>query len=315
MASTENAAASAPPADAKLDLSGLGSVKLQHQAPPSGEFSKAVALTQTAINNLGGPIHASMTDHQPKDLALAQALTQNAIEHQGEKHVDSEKLPLDRAIAEALTLNAIAHQPQDKLKQTGRRSSLTSTADAGLTPEQKAALLEEAKAEKDRKAAAKVFGGGDAKEGMANILGEINNQGIIAVPSNKVPDQNITLTQMKTLAQINNLGERRSSLKHTAPPADQAIIQARTLAALNSETPKANLKHEEHKDKGDKALAEALTLKALDSDAAKAHLKPVERPQEGMTAENLAALQAAAQLEKAEPASGTKAEPAATKAE
>jgi len=283
------------------------------------------------------------------DVALAQALTQNAIAHQGEKHVDSEKLPIDRAIAEALTLNAISHQPQDKLKQTGRRSSV----ELGLTSEQQGALLEEAKAEKDRKAASKVFGGGDAKEAMASILGEINNQGIIAVPSGKVPDENITLNQIKTLAQINALQEGGSHLTHTEQPVDHSIIQARTMKALASESAKANLthtespadislahgkvvyaidhlkepqlKHEEHKiadpslahgqtmyaighhreqsvpsDKtpADKALAEALTMTALGSEAPKAHLKSVDHPQEGLTSEQIASLQAAARQEK-----------------
>jgi hypothetical protein len=247
-------------ASSRLDLSGLGDTRaqLQHVSAPSGDFSKAVALTQNAINNLGAPIHASMIDHKPVDVALAQALTQNAITHQGEKHVDSEKLPVDRAIAEALTLNAIAHQPQDKLKQTGRRSSL----EVGLTSEQQGALLEEAKAEKDRKAASKVFGGGDAKEAMASILGEINNQGIIAVPHGKVPDENITLNQIKTLAQINALQEGGSNLTHTEQPVDHSIIQARTMKALASESAKAHLTHTEAP--ADISLAHGKVVYAID---------------------------------------------------
>lgn len=333
-------------------MSGLSSVQLNNRTAPSDGFSKAVALTQTAINNLGAPIHASMIDHKPVDVALAQALTQTKISKQGEKHVDSEKLPHDRALAEALTLTAIAHQPQDKLKQTGRRSSV----ETGLTADQQGALLDEAKAEKDRKAAAKVFGGGDSKEAMASILGEINSQGMISVPKDKVPDENITLNQIKTLAQINALQEGGAHLTHTEHPVDHSIVQARTLKALASESAKANLKHtetnsvdaplahskvvyaidhlgepnlkhEEHarttdpslahgqtlyaighhqrkqslpsdKTYADKALAEALTLNALGSEAPKAHLKPVDHPQEGLTQENLAALQAAAQQEK-----------------
>jgi len=339
----------------RLDLSGLGSVHLQHHAAPAHDFSKAVALTQTAINNLGGPIHASMIDHKPVDVALAQALTQNAITHQGERHVDSEKLPHDRAIAEALTLNAIAHQPQDKLKQTGRRSSL----DVGLTAEQQGALLEEAKAEKDRKSASRVFGGGDPKEAMTNILDEINHQGIIAVPHHKVPDENITLNQIKTLAQI-NAGDAASKLRHTEAPVDHSIAQAQTLKALSSDAAKAHLTHTEtspvdlslahgkvvyaidhmkephlkhdetisakrrgsdpalthgqtlyaieHREHGtpsdkvfpDKALAEALTMTALGSEAPKSHLHHVDHPHEGLTKEEIAALQAAAQQEKAQ---------------
>jgi hypothetical protein len=224
-----------------------------------------------------------------------------------------------------------------------------------LTSDQQGALLDEAKAEKDRKAAAKVFGGGDSKEAMASILGEINNQGMISVPSGKVPDENITLNQIKTLAQINALGGAGSRLTHTEQPADHSLIQARTLQALSSESAKANLKHTEtnatdgslnqskmfyaidhlgepnlkpaearrnsdvslahgqtmyaighHNRSGsipsdkyaDKALTEALTMTALGSEAPKAHLKPVAHPQEGLTQENLAALQAAAQQEK-----------------
>jgi len=231
-----------------------------------------------------------------------------------------------------------------------------SSLEPGLTAEQQNALLEEAKAEKDRIAASKVFGGGDAKELMAGLLGEINNQGIIAVPHDKVPDENITLNQIKTLAQINALQEGGSNLTHTEQPVDHSIIQARTLKALSSESAKANLthtetspvdiplaqskvvyaidhlgephlKHDEHKitdaslahgqtmyaighhrtqsiplDKVpvDKALAEALTMTALSSEAPKAHLKAVEHPHEGLSQEDLAALQAAAQQEKAQ---------------
>jgi hypothetical protein len=330
-------------------------VQLQHHATPSDEFSKAVAMTQTAINNLGGPIHASMIDHKPVDLALAQALTQTAISHQGEKHADSDKLPVDRAIAEALTLNAISHQPQEKLNKTGRRSSLES----GLTSEQQSALLDEAKAEKERRAAAKVFGGAaDPKAAMANILGEINNQGVIAVPHDKVPDENITLNQIKTLAQINALQDHAPNLTHTEGPVDHSIIQARTMKALASDNTKAqlkhteapaddiplahasvvyaidhlkepHLKHDDHKlkdatlaheqtlyaighhreqsvpaDKApvDKAIAEALTMTALGSEAPKSHLKHVDSPEGGLTMEDLAALQAAAQQEKAQDA-------------
>lgn len=108
------------------------------------------------------------------------------------------------AIAEALTLNAIAHQPQDKLKTTGRRGSFDTGIfgcgvllnGLGLTPEQQEALLEEAKAERERQAAAHTFGGGDPKAVMPTILDEINHQGIIAVPHDKVPDENITLNQV-----------------------------------------------------------------------------------------------------------------------
>jgi len=345
----------------RLDLSGLSSVHLQHHDAPA-DFSKAVALTQNAINNLGGPIHASMIDHKPVDVALAQAMTQIALAHQGEKHADHEKLPVDRALAEALTLNAIAHQPQDKLKQTGRRSSL----DVGLTAEQQGALLEDAKAEKDRRAASKVFGGGDPKEGMANILDEINHQGIIAVPHHKVPDENITLNQIKTLAQI-NAGDAASKLRHTEAPVDHSIAQAQTLKALSSDAAKAHLTHTEtssvdlslahgkvlytidhmkephlkhdenvsakrrgsdpalahgltlyaieHREHAphseivlpDKALAEALTMAALGSEAPKSHLKPVEHPHEGLTIEEIAALQAAAQQERVQDPESEKA--------
>jgi len=312
----------------RLDLSGLGNVQLQSRGGPSHDFSKAHALTQTAINNLGGPIHASMIDHKPVDVALAQALTQTAITKQGEKHVDREKLPKDRAIAEALTMTAIGHQPQDKLKQTGRRSSVES----GLTSEQQGALLEEAKAEKDRISASKVYGGGDSKEAMTNILGEINNQGIIAVPHHKVPDENITLNQIKTLAQI-NAGDAASKLRHTEPPVDHSIAQAQTLKALSSDAAKANLTHTETspldlslahgklvyaidhmkepnlkhdetlaaKRRGsDPSLAHGLNMRALGSETLKTNLKQVEHPHEGLTKEEIAALQAAAQQEKAE---------------
>jgi len=323
----------------KLDLSGLTSVKLEHHTPPSDEFSKAVLLTQNAIQNLGAPIHASMTDHQPKDVALAQALTQSAISHQGERSVDAEKLPADRAIAEALTLRAIAHEPQERLKETGRRSSLES----GLSAEQQAALLEEAKAEKERRAQAKVFGGGDAKECMAGILEEIQGQGgPIAVPHDKVPDENITLNQIKTLAQINALqeGAQSAGLTHTEGPVDHSIIQAKTLLAVSSETAKSNLthaetpddvvldranvlyaidhlkephlKHHEHK-LTDPALAEALTLNALSSEAPKSHLKHVDQPSDSLTLDDIAALQAAARQEKSgEPESPAAADAPAT---
>jgi len=334
----DHAVQSAP----RLDLSGIAAVQLNKTAPPSDEFSKATLLTQNAINNLGGPIHASMIDHKPVDVALAQALTQTAISHGGERHADAEKLPADRALAEALTLNAIQHQPQDKLKQTGRRSSL----DTGLTSEQQTNLLAQAQEEKDREkqAAVKpVLGGGDAKEAMKDILGEINNQGVISVPRDKIPDENITLNQMKTLQQINSLQNHAPNLSHTEQPVDHAIVQARTMKALagdaakgslkhveggDSDLPLAhskvvyaidhmnepNLKHDEHK-VHDAALNEALTMTALNNEKAKAALKPVDHPQEGLSKEELAALQAAAAQEKAAPDGSATPTAAATTAE
>jgi len=316
----------------QLDLSELSSVHLTHQKAPAGDLGKAIAMTQAAINNLGGPIHASMTDHQPKDVAMAHAMTQVALSHAGEKHADSDKLPADRAIAEALTLAAIAHNPQDKLKSTGRRGS----TETGLTPEQQAALLKDAQAEKDRAAAAKVYGGGDAKQGMAAIRGEIENQGVISVPSAKVPDENITLNQIKTLAQINAIEAGKGpKLAHVEKPAvDHAVVEALTMKALAGDSARAHLTHTEHKEGqnqalvvgqtmyaiehgekklthvaqdgkagGDRALAEALTMKALGSEATKDKLKTTGRRSSldtvGMTAEELAALQAAAKQEKA----------------
>jgi len=319
----------------KLDLSGLSdaATHLHHTHAPA-DLSKAIALTQAAINNLGGPIHASMIDHQPVDLSLAQARTQIAISHQGEKHADSHKLPADRALAEALTLNAIAHNPQDKLKQTGRRSS----TEAGLTAEQQAALLHEAQAEKDRKAAARVFGGGDIKEGMAAIRGEIEHQGIISVPHDKVPDENITLNQIKTLAQINAIEEGKGPrLSHVEKPiVDHGVVEALTMKALSSDAARQSLTHHEPPDDlslalgktlyaiehlGDKKLAhhedghgsdrplvEALTMKALNSEATKDKLKNTGRRSSleavGMSVEELTNLQAAAKQEKEAGAEG-----------
>jgi len=246
----------------KLDLSGLSSAQLHHRAAP-GDLSKAIALTHHAISNQGEPIYASMVDHKPGDIPLAQALTQIALSKQGEKHADPEKVPADRAIAEALTLNAIASNPQDKLRVTGRRSS----TDEGLTLREKAALLEDAQAEKDRKAAAKVFGGGDAKTAMAAILGEIENQGVISVPHDKVPDDSISLNQIKTMAQINALSEGKGpELTHVENPEAResvALTQARTLKALSSDSAKSNLTHTETHG-GDVPLAHAKTLYELD---------------------------------------------------
>jgi hypothetical protein len=245
-----------------LDLSGLSAQQLHHRPAPAGELSKAIALTHHTISNLGGPVHASMMDHQPGDLPLAQALTQIAIAHQGEKHADPEKVPVDRAIAEALTLNAIAHNPQDKLKVTGRRSS----CEDGLTAEQKTALLQDAQAEKARNSQRTSYGGGDAKTAMAAILGEIENQGVISVPHDKVPDDNISLNQIKTMAQINALGEGKGpELSHVAKTEGEnlALNQALLLNALSSDAPKAHLTHTEVP-QSDVGLAHTKTMYALD---------------------------------------------------
>jgi hypothetical protein len=300
-----------------------------------------------------------MIDHQPTDLPLAQARTQIAIAAQGEHHAASDKLPADRAIAEALTMNAISHNPQEKLKTTGRRTS----QEDGLTDEQKAALLQDAQAEKDRKAAAKVYGGGDAKAGMAAIRGEIENQGVISVPHDKLPDDHISLNQIKTMAQINALSEgKRPDLAHSSKPiVDHGLTEALTMKALSSDVAKSHLthadthgdvtmehaktmyaidhlgephlKHDEHTltdatlahektlyaighhqaqsvpaekaSFADKALLEALTMNALSSEAPKNRLAHVESPSDGLTAEDLASLQAAAAQEKAADAEPT----------
>jgi len=70
------------------------------------------------------------------------------------------------------------------------------------------------------------------------------------------------------------------------------------MKALGSEAAKSNLKHDDKDKPVDKALVEALTMTALGSEAAKSHLKSVEQPKDGLTPEQLAALQAAAQQEK-----------------
>lgn len=256
-----------------------------------GSTSSALTLTQIAINNLGGPVYASMTDHAPQDAAMAQAKTLIAIQKGGEKAVS--KAPVDRAIAESLTMNAI---------NSGiRRASLSHVQlkESGLTEQQKKDLQAAAAAEKERAAAARNFGGGDAKAGMGNILKEIAGQGgVIAVPAEKaaLKNNNNSLNQTKTLMEITALNSQPVFASMTDhKPVDTALIQAQTLIAIQK-------KGEAKPGAGpvDRALNEALTMQAIEKSVARKSFKHVESPDTSLDTAKLQELQKQAIEEKAE---------------
>jgi len=198
------------------------------QAVPEGkapvDATKAAALTQAAIQGLGGPVFASMTDHKPVDGALAKALQDVAIQKQGIVAVPADKAKPDRAINEALTLKAIGAGSVD-LKPTE-----TKEAEVDLK-----ALQADSEAEKARKIAANTFGGGDTKAGMPNILKEIKGQGgIIAVPADRAPKDNVSLSHTKTLMEIDALkGEAIYASGTDNKIEDKALAQAKMLHAIS----------------------------------------------------------------------------------
>lgn len=251
-----------------------------------GSVTSAQNMTNIAIQGLGGPVFASMTDHTVVDSGLNQAKTLVAIQKGGEKSVS--KAPVDRAIAESLTLNAISSGSAKE------RLSHVETAGGGLSAEQIALLQADAAAEKERAAAARKFGGGDTKTGMASILGEIQGQGgAIAVPSDKAKNDNAFLNQTKTLMEINSLGGPVFASMTDHKPQDSALVQAKTMIAIQK-------KGEAKPGAGpaDRAISEALTMKALTSATATASLKHVDAPDTSLNAVKLADLQQQAQQER-----------------
>lgn len=258
-------------------------------ASDKADFSKANALTQAAIKGLGSPVYASMTDNRPVDSALLKAQMDVAIQKGGVKSVS--KAPADRALAEAFTMKAITTGSHKlSLKATETKSS-------AMTPEQLAQLQKDAQAEKDAAVAARTFGGGDAKAGMGSILKEIEGQGVIAVPADKAPKGNVTLNHTKTLMEINALKGQpifASGTDHKVE--DKALAQAKTFMAIQK---KGETSANVGKLGGEnKAADHAKTMISLNSDKKKASLKAVSKPSEGLSAEQLKALQAAAEQEK-----------------
>ena len=152
------------------------------------------------------PVFASMTDHKPVDGALAKALQDIAIQKEGIVAVPANKAKPDRAINEALTLKAIGAGKTD-LKHTETKEAVVDLK----------ALQADSDAEKARKIAANTFGGSDIKAGMPNIMKEIQGQGgIIAVPADRAPKDNVSLSHTKTLMEIDALkGMRTATLAHT----------------------------------------------------------------------------------------------------
>lgn len=255
-----------------------------------GSTSSAMLQTQHAINNLGGPVYASMTDHAPQDSALAQAKTLVAIQKGGEKSVSA--APVDRAIAESLTLSAITSG------KTAAGLKKVETNDKGsLSADQLKQLQIDAQAEKDRKQAARTFGGGDSKKGMANILTEIQGQGgSISVPTEKAVAKdssgNILLNQTKTFMEINSLkGEPVFASMQDHKVVDTGLAQAKTLIAIQK-------KGEAKIGAGpaDRALNEAAMMMSISK---KPSLKHVDAPTTALSQEKLKELQEQAVQERA----------------
>jgi hypothetical protein len=255
------------------------------KAPAAAELSKATMMTQAAINSLPeGGLYASGAG-KVVDAGMVAAKTEMAIKAKGGASVDPEKAPKDRAINEALTLKAIGAGKVELKKTEG--------ADTGMSAEKLAALQADAAAEKAAKEAARTFGGGDAKEGMGNILKDIQGQGgIIAVPVGKAPADNISVVQAKAMMAI--AAGNTKELKHVETKADAGLAQANLLQQIAGQEAKAV-----SKPIADRATSEALTMRALSASASRTALKETPKPAEGLTAEQQAALLAAAKEEKA----------------
>jgi len=229
------------------------------------DLSKAQALTQAAIQGLGGPVFASMTDHKPVDGALAKALQDIAIQKQGIVAVPANKAKPDRAINEALTLKAIGAGKTD-LKHTE-----TKEAEVDLK-----ALQADSDAEKARKIAANTFGGSDIKAGMPNIMKEIEGQGgIIAVPADRAPKDNVSLSHTKTLMEIDALkGEAIYASGTDNKIEDKALTQAKMLHAISHQGEKT-VNAEKIAGVEAKATTQAHLIMALGSGDRRGSLKAV----------------------------------------
>lgn len=273
--------------EVKAAISGQGIVAAS--AGGIKDFSKAQAMTQAAIEGLGGPVYASMTDHKVVDTGLAKALTDVAISKGGIKSVNAAKAPADRAIAEALTLKAIGNgAAAARLSHTETKAS-----EVDLT-----ALQAQAQAEKDAKTAARTFGGGDAKAGMGNILKEIEGQGgIIAVPAEKANRADVSLNHAKAVMEINALGGEPIFASGTDCKArDSGLDQAKLLMAIAAKG-ETTVDPAKIASLEARASLEAHTIMAL-SAGKRDSLKSVDKPSEGLSKEQLASLQAAAAEEK-----------------
>jgi hypothetical protein len=270
-----------------------GKTTSAHPGKAPVDLGKAAGLTQAAINAIAQPIYASMTDHKPTDTGLNQAKTMIAISKGGEKSVDAGKAPVNRAIVEAQTLGAIT-SGKVSLKPTETK------AKEGLSKEEIASLQAVAEDEKKRAADAKVFGGGDAKSTMPNLMAEINaqNGASISVPTGKAPEGNISLNHSKTLMEIGNMkGQAIFASMQDHKPADTALDQAKTMIAISKSDGKSVAAG---KAPVDRAINEALTMKAIGSDKKKASLKHIDAPDTSLSKEKLAELQALSIEEKKE---------------
>lgn len=258
-------------------------------------LSSAITLTQAAINGLGSPVFASMTDHAPTDITLAQSQTMYAISASEGKSADANKAPIDRAIAEVLLQKQI----------TAGNTTLNSVEkpSAGLSNEALTQLQADATAEKEALAKARQFGGGCAKTGMTGILAEINeNNGLaISVSSLSVAEKgNSFLNQQKTLMEINAMkAEPIFASLNDHKPVDTGLAQAQTMFAISHKAPTSVSKPPPA---ANRAINEALTMNAITG--GRVSLKNSgPAPTTALTAEKLAELQEHAKVEKEEAAS------------
>lgn len=227
------------------------------------DLSKAIAMTQHSINNLGGPMFASKQDNDPDKVneSLNRALIDVSINRQGVLSMPAERAPADRAVNEAFTLMAI--------KKGDRRGSLTTIEkpQEGLTPEQQKELQEQAQAEKDRYAAARTFGGGDKDKIMPGIFTEIQKCGVIAVPAEK--SENLGSSSMahtKAMMEINAMkGEAIYASGTDGTPEDKTLEKAKMEIQLQKGATEALKKTSENRRKSVdmRATNEALTMLAI----------------------------------------------------
>lgn len=166
-----------------------------HPAKVPPDMSKAKAFTAHAINHLGAPIYASMTDYQPVDKSLVQAKTQLAIKKGGQHSLNVAKRPVDRALLEVQTLAKL---------NTGKITSVPEEKD----PDGHISL-----------AHAKTLLAIDGMKGRPIFASCKDHQ-----PSD------IPLIQAKTLVTIKH--RRQSSANPDHVPVDRVMNQAKTMRAI-----------------------------------------------------------------------------------
>ena len=107
----------------------------------------------------------------------------------------------------------------------------------------------------------------------------------------------VALAHAQTIYAVDHLGEN-TNLKHASAPADVSLAHAQTVFAIEHAGENAAQQLHSRRRSQDVTLAHAQTIYAVDH-LQEPHLNHVEQPKDGLTAEQIAELQASAVREKA----------------